>query len=185
MAEQRLRGLDVLVSDAAQLDVGADQRRVGRLGDDRVERRNVAEAVLGLLGRRDVAEPRPEPDADAPPIERREGVLEPDAELADDRLGVCQLLPVLVLGQVLVAEPAAEVADVPATVGVLADLGLGGAGQGGLVEGVRDQLPDRVGQSSSSRTRSMLRSNSRAGPKATSARARSRQRRRRHDSRHF
>src|SRR5204863_3330925 len=92
----------------------------------------------------DVAEPGSDADTDPPAVERRQGVLQPDAELADDLLRVGQLLAVLVLREVLVAEPASEVANVPATPGVLRDFGIRAAGQRRLVERVRDHLADRM-----------------------------------------
>jgi hypothetical protein len=128
-----------------------------------MERRDVAKAMLVLLGGRDVAEAGSDPNLDAVPVERREGVLEADPELPDHLLGVAELLAILVLGEVLVPKPATEVADVPPTIGVLADLGLG--------------VPVKVASSRAfaissgiawvtvqfSRTRSTLRSNSRVG----------------------
>jgi hypothetical protein len=57
---------------------------------------------------------------------------------------VGQLLAVLLLREVLVSEPAPEVADVPPAVLDHRNLGFGRAGQGGLVERVRDQLPEPV-----------------------------------------
>ena len=55
-----------------------------------------------------------------------------------------QLLLVLVLGQVLVTEAAAPVADVPAGRGIPEDLRLLRTGERLLVEGVGDHLAQRV-----------------------------------------
>jgi hypothetical protein len=58
---------------------------------------------------------------------------------------VPQLLGVLLLGQVLVAHPAAEVADVPVAGLILEDLRGATSGEELLVEGVGDDLADRLG----------------------------------------
>jgi len=74
---------------------------------------------------------------------------------------MAELLAVLVLGQVLIADAAAEVADVPAAFGVFGDLGLGMPVSAASSFAIK--LADRCGQTVQfSRTRSMLRSNSRA-----------------------
>ena len=69
-----------------------------------------------------------------------QGVLQADAELAHDLVRMGQLLLVLVLGQVLVAEPSAPVANMPAPLGVLEDLRLAGPGESLLIEGVGDHF---------------------------------------------
>jgi hypothetical protein len=76
--------------------------------------------------------------------ERGEGVLQPHAELADDA-GVIALLVRLVLREVLVAQAPPLVADVPGAVGrPLDDRRRLDAHDGVLVEGVGDDLPQRV-----------------------------------------
>jgi hypothetical protein len=114
------------------------------LGDQRVERLDVREAVLGLLPGGDVAVAAPDDDDHPVTVECGQGVLQPDAELAHDLVRMGQLLLVLVLGQVLVAKPAAPVADVPAALGVPEDLRLPRPGERLLVEGVGDHLAQRV-----------------------------------------
>jgi hypothetical protein len=77
-------------------------------------------------------------------VEDGEGVLQAHAEPADDRVRL-ELLRILVLGQVLVLEPAAEVSDLP-DVGVGArDLGQRAVAQQVLVERIGQKLPDGLG----------------------------------------
>src|SRR5581483_4564244 len=125
-------------------EVGAGALRVRRPGDGRVQRRHVREVALGRALERDVGERAPDVDADASAVERRQRVLQPHAELADHDVGAAALLRVLVLRQVLVAQAASEIADVP-TVLALRDLDLGRPRQRLLVERVRDDLAHRLG----------------------------------------
>ena len=74
----------------------------------------------------------------------RQRVLEPDSELADHKIRAAPLLGVLVLCQVLVAEAAAKVGDVP-SVAALHDLKFGAAAQRLLIEGVGDDLAGGLG----------------------------------------
>lgn len=74
------------------------------------------------------------PHGDPVTVECGQGVLQPDSELAHDLIYVGQLLFVLVLGQVLVAKPAAPVADMPAPVVVPEDQRFRGAGESLLIE---------------------------------------------------
>ena len=127
-----------------QGDVGAVD--VGGGVDDGVQRDDVAEAVLGLFGQADRAVRRRDPHADAVAVERRQRVLQPDAELADNHVAG-PLLVRLVLRQVLVSQPAAAVADVPHAAVVLDDLRpVDASEEGVLVEGVGDDLTQRMGR---------------------------------------
>jgi hypothetical protein len=100
------------------------------------------------LGRRrwrdDVAEAVFDPDAVA--VERRQGVLEADTELADaDVAGPLRVG--LVLYQVLVSQATASIGNVPHAAVVLDDLStVVTAEEGVLVEGVGDDLTQRVGR---------------------------------------
>jgi hypothetical protein len=125
-------------------ELGAGEAGVGWFGDQRVECLDVREAVLGLLSGGDVAVAAHDDDGDPVTVEGGQGILQPDAELADDLVRVGQLLLILVLGQVLVPEPAAPVADVPAALGVPEDLRLAGPGERLLVEGVGDHFAQGV-----------------------------------------
>ena len=109
-----------------------------------MERLDVVEAVFGLLPGGDIAVAAPDDDGDPVAIECGQGVFQPDSELADDLVRVGQLLLVLVLSQVLVAEPAASVPDVPAVIDVPEDLRFRRPGEGLLVEGVGDHLAQGV-----------------------------------------
>lgn len=80
--------------------------------------------MLGLPASGDVAMAAPDGDVDPVPVEGGEGVFQPDSELADHPIRVGQLLLILVLGEMLVPEPTAPVADVPTPFVVLADLRL-------------------------------------------------------------
>ena len=128
----------------AQDELGADEAGFGWVGDQRVERLDVVEAVLGLFPGGDVTMAAPDDDGDSVAVECGQGVLQPDPELADDLVRMSQLLLVLLLGQVLVAEPAASVPDVPAVIDVPEDLRFRRPGEGLLVEGVGDHLAQGV-----------------------------------------
>ena len=78
-------------------------------------------------------------DADPAPVEHRQRVLQPHAELPDD-LRAGQLLRVLVLRQVLIPQAAAIIGDVPGASGILVDCRLGCLRQRLLVQGIRDEL---------------------------------------------
>jgi hypothetical protein len=77
---------------------------------------------------------RPDRDANPAAVEDRERILEPHPELAD-HICMAEFLRVLPLGQVLMAETAAIVADDPAAI-VHRD--------GGLISGRHVHLIDRV-----------------------------------------
>ena len=81
---------------AAQDELGAGEAGLGRVGDQRVERLDVVEAVLGLLPGGDVTVAAPDGDGDPVAIERGQGILQSDSELADDLVRMGQLLLVLV-----------------------------------------------------------------------------------------
>ena len=105
---------------------------------------DVLESVLRCLGGRDSSVARLDQDIDVTTVEGGEGVFESDSELPDDLSWVAELLLVFVLGQVLVLEPSAVVADVPTAAVVFEDLRLGGSGQRLLVQCVSDDLPQGV-----------------------------------------
>jgi hypothetical protein len=94
-----------------------------------VERGDVVEPVLVLFGGRDRAELGHDPHLDPSTIEGRERVLQADAELPDNLARVGELLLVLVLGQVFIADAAAEVVDMPRLVRILRDGRFGSRGE--------------------------------------------------------
>lgn len=69
---------------AVQDELGAGESGVGWLSDQGVERLDVGEAVLGLLPGGDVTVAAPDEDGDPVAVERGQGVLQADSELADD-----------------------------------------------------------------------------------------------------
>src|SRR6266851_2435385 len=109
-----------------------------------MQRLYVGEAVLGLLPCGDFTVRTLDADADPVPVEGGEGILQADPELAYDLVRLGELLPVLVLGEVLIAKPSPPVTDMPAPLAVLEDLRLSGPGERLLVESVRDHLAKRV-----------------------------------------
>jgi hypothetical protein len=77
-------------------------------------------------------------------IQNGEGVFEPDAKLADDRIRIRELLLVFLLGKVLVAEAPPVIADVGRLVPVEADVYRIRAGEDLLVERIGDDLSNAV-----------------------------------------
>ena len=92
----------------------------------------------------DVAMPGTQRQLDLLAVANGKGVFEPDTELSYD-VRVTQLFLVFVLGEVLVAQPSAEIADRPRPVSDAGDPRLGCPGHRLLVERVRDELPQRKG----------------------------------------
>src|SRR5260370_37583429 len=101
---------------------------IGEVARRRALQRDVAVRAANL---------RPDPA----PVEGRERILQTYPELADDQLGLALLLRVLVLGEVLVVQPASEIRDVP-SIAALDDLRRSGTAERLLVEGIGDHLPD-------------------------------------------
>src|SRR4029077_12645937 len=131
------------VGQTFEREVGPVPPGIDRPGDRCVQRLDVGEILFGCAPQRDVAVRAADRDLDASPVERRERILQADPKPADDQVGLAPLLGVFVLGQVLIAQAAAEIGDVP-TVAALHDLRFSGAGQGLLVERVGDDFADRL-----------------------------------------
>jgi hypothetical protein len=93
-----------------------------------VEGDDVREAGFGLHGGGDRAVRRADCDGHIAAVEHGEGVFEADAELPDDRRMV-ELLVVLLLGEMLVAQAAPVVADHPGAVIGCGDVRWGAAGE--------------------------------------------------------
>ena len=109
-----------------------------------MQRLHVGEVALRRPLQRDVCLSGADRHLDAPTIESGKRILQTNSEFANHKRGLAPLLGILVLGQVLVVKPAAEVRDVPA-VAPLDDLWFGSAAERLLVERVRDDLADRLG----------------------------------------
>ncbi|MDA8201299.1 MAG: hypothetical protein M0Z49_00765 [Chloroflexi bacterium] len=108
-----------------------------------MQRPQILELVLRQPGELHVAVCRADLNADPLAIKDGQGILEADPELADDEVRVRELLGVLVLGEMLVSQATTEVADMPDAVSP-ADLWFGGSAQRSFVEGVGDDLANRV-----------------------------------------
>lgn len=105
---------------------------------------HVGERFLRALPGGDVAVPAADHHVDVVAVEHGQRVLEAHAELADHDVGAAFLV-VLLLREVLVTQPAAEVGHVPRARGILGDHRFDGPGESVLVEGVGDDLADREG----------------------------------------
>jgi hypothetical protein len=140
-----LRRRHVGVGETTEPEVGALASPIRWWSDGRVQRLDVGEIALGRARQRDVVVRAADANVDASPMERRQRVLQADAEFPYDQVSLAPLLRILILGEVLIAEAPAEVADVPPVL-AFDDLGLGGAAERLLIQGVGDDLPYRLGQ---------------------------------------
>ena len=78
------------------------------------------------------------------PVEGRECILQPDAELSDDRVWAFQLLLVFGLCEVIISESSSEISNVPSALIILVDIRLLCVGECVFVEGVGNELPGPV-----------------------------------------
>jgi hypothetical protein len=89
-------------------------------------------------------EPGLDEDVDVVPFECRKGVFEADAEFTDHDVGVRELLLIFVLGEVIVLDTSAKIANVPVARVVVEDPDILGLGECLFVKRVGDYLAQRM-----------------------------------------
>jgi len=95
---------------------------------------------------------------DTVPMEGRERILQPNAELPDDRIWAFEFLLVFCLREVIISKSSTEISNVPPTLIILGDIRLLCVGECVFVEGVGNEFSSPVSRPQASRTSSIFRS---------------------------
>ena len=109
-----------------------------------MERHNIIEVALGYLSKGDLAVCGSNIHGDTIAMEGCHRIFQANPKLANDLPGIPELLGVFLLREVLVSEPASEIADSPVAIFGLDDLDVGGVGQFLFVDRIGNEFTDRM-----------------------------------------
>lgn len=104
----------------------------------------IIEVALGHLSKGDLAVCGQNDHGNTIAMESCHRILQANPKLANDFPGILELLGVFVLREVLVSEPASEIADSPVAIIGLEDLDVCGIGQLLFVDRIGDEFADRM-----------------------------------------